>query len=266
MLKLSPENYHSVEARSEYMSASRYKDWAGCLGAGPCEARALAMDRGEWHEEPTEAMRVSSFVDAHFAGTMDVFRSQNPDIFTQKGELKAGYKHAETIIKRIERDEYMMKCLSGDKQVIMTAEFYGCKWSCAIDSYIPGVAIVDLKVMANINKAHWVKDYGQMCFIQYYGYLAQAAIYRKIVEINTGKLLPFIFAVASKEESPDIAVIGVTDQDLNDELVAIERNMVRILDVKAGRMPADRCEKCAYCRETKVLIGPVHFSELVLSI
>lgn len=266
MLKLSIENYHSVEARKEYMSASRYKDYCGSLGLVPCEARAVAMDCGEWREEPSDAMRVSSFVDAHFAGSMDVFRSQNPDIFTQKGELKAQYKHAETIIKRIEKSEYLMKCLSGEKQVIMTAEFFGAKWSCAIDSYVPGRAIVDLKVMAQINKAHYVKDYGRMSFFEYYGYREQAAIYSKIVEINTGKRLPFIFAVASKEESPDIAAIGVTDQDVNDELIAIERNMVRILDVKAGRIIADRCECCDFCKETKVITRPVHFSELVLSI
>ncbi len=266
MIELNSSNYHSSDARREYMSASRYKDFAGSLGIFPCEACALAKDMGEWHEGPSEAMKVSSYVDAHFSGSLDVFKSKNPDIFTQKGELKAGYKHAETIIKRIEESEYLMKCLSGEKQVIMTAEFFGAKWSIMIDSYIKDCAIVDLKVMANINKAHWVKDYGQMSFIQYYGYVAQAAIYQRVVEINTGKRLPFIFAVASKEDEPDIAAVGVTDQDLNDELVAIERNMARIMEIKAGTVAPDRCERCAYCRKTKVITGPVHFSELILSI
>lgn len=266
MLKLTPENYHSPEARREYMSASRYKDYCGSLGIVPCEARAVAMDRGEWHEEPSEAMRVSSFVDAHFSGTLATFKSQNPDILTQKGELKAGYKHAETIIKRIESSEYMMKCLSGQKQVIMTAEFFGCKWSCMLDSHTPGVVNVDLKVMAKINKAHYVKDYGRMSFIEFYGYKEQAALYTKIVEINTGKRLPFLFACASKEEIPDIQVIGVTDQDINEALYQIERNMPRVLGLRSGELKPDSCGTCDHCRSVKVVDKPIHYSELILSI
>ena len=52
-----------------------------------------------------------------------------------------------SIIARIERDEYFMKYMSGQKQVIMTGELFGAKWKIKIDSYIPDVAIVDLKVM-----------------------------------------------------------------------------------------------------------------------
>ena len=266
MIKLSPQNYHSAEARRQYMSASRFKDYHGSLGLVGCEARALAMDKGEWTEESTEAMLVSSYVDSHFAGTLDVFKAQHPEILKKDGSLMAKYEHMNTVIARIERDEYMMKCLSGDKQVILTAKMFGCDWSCAIDSRIKGVANVDLKVMANINKAHYVKDYGQMSFIQYYGYIGQAAIYTAIDEKVTGKRVPFLFAVASKEEEPDIAVIGCTEQDINDELIAIERAMPRIIAIRAGNEKPDSCGKCAYCRHEKKLSGPVHFSELVLSI
>ena len=62
--------------------------------------------------------------------------------------MKSDYKQAENIIARIERDKYFMKYISGQKQVIMTGELFGAKWKIKMDSYIPGVAIVDLKVMA----------------------------------------------------------------------------------------------------------------------
>jgi hypothetical protein len=248
------------------MSVSRLKDYAGCIGIVPCEARSVAMDKGEWKEEPSQAMMVGSFVDAYFSGTLDVFKAKNPEIFTKKGELLSAYKHAETIIARIEKDEYIMKCLSGEKQVIMTANLFGCEWSIMMDSYIKDTAIVDLKIMAQINKAHWVKDYGQVSFVQYYGYLAQAAIYQKVVEINTGKRLPFFFAVASKEDEPDIEVIGVTDRDIDDELSVIEAAMPRVLAVRSGEVQPDKCGRCAYCRSQKKLTGPIHFSELTLSI
>lgn len=263
-LKLTVENYHSPQARKEYLSASRYKDYAGSLGIVPCEARALALERGEWEEAPTPSMLMSSFVDAHFSGNLGAFKSQNPDIFTKQGELKAQYKDAEKIIQRIERDPYFMKYMSGQKQVIMTAELFGARWSCMIDSFIPDVAIVDLKVMADLRKAFWVKDWGNMSFIQFWGYIEQAAIYQAVVEKNTGKQLPFYIAAASKEDEPDLEIIAFDQNSIDEILTVIERNVLRILDVKSGKVTPDRCGQCDYCRKTKVLHEPIHYSDLIL--
>ena len=41
-------------------------------------------------------------------------------MFKKDGGLKADYIKANEIIARIERDEYFMRCMSGQKQVIMT--------------------------------------------------------------------------------------------------------------------------------------------------
>lgn len=263
---LTRENYHSVEAKQQYMSASRYKDFCGSLGIIPCEARAMAMLRGEWIEAPTPAMIVSSYIDHHFSGTLDVFKGQNPEIFTQKLELKAPFKHANDIIARVEKDAYFMKFMSGEKQVIMTAEIFGMKWSIMIDSYIKDIAIVDLKVMANLTKSHWVKDFGHMSFVQYYGYLEQAAIYQEVVRKNTGKTIPFFIAAASKEDQPDLEIIGFTEQDFTDIMSLIERNMVRVKQVRLEQTEPDKCGQCDYCRSIKILTKPVHFSELILGI
>lgn len=263
---LTKENYHSSEAQKEYMSASRYKNFCGSLGLVPCEARALAMMHGTWVEEPTPAMIVSSYIDNHFSETLDVFKAQHPEIMTQKGELKAEFKHANTIIQRIEADDYFMKFMSGKKQVIMTAELFDCPFSIMIDSYIPGVAIVDLKVMADLNKSHWVKDYGHMSFVQYYGYLEQAAIYQAVVKEKTGEQLDFLIAGASKEKQPDIEIIGFTQEDLNDIMTLIERNMQRVKALRSGIEEPDSCNTCDFCRSRKVLTHPVHFSELILNV
>ena len=45
-----------------------------------------------------------------------------------------------------------MKCMSGEKQVIMTGELFGAKWKIKMDSYVKGTVIVDLKVMSSITK------------------------------------------------------------------------------------------------------------------
>ncbi len=150
MMLLTNESYFSQEADREYLSVSQYKNFMGTLGKPACEAEAMALLNDEWEREKTTALMVGSYVDAHFEGSLDLFRAQNPDIFTKQGSLKAEYKKAEDIINRIERDELFMKYMSGEKQVIMTAEMFGTKWKIKIDSYIEGKAIVDLKVMREL--------------------------------------------------------------------------------------------------------------------
>lgn len=74
----------------------------------------------------------------------------------------------------------------------MTGELFGAKWKIKMDSYIPGVAIVDLKVMASITDLKWVKDIGYLDFVRYWGYDIQGAVYQEIVRQNTGEKLPFL--------------------------------------------------------------------------
>ena len=151
---LTPENYYSPEANFEYMSVSQFKDFSGTYGQVGCEARAMAKLRGEYQEEKTTALLVGSYVDSYFEGpeSLERFKSENPEIFTQKGELRAEYKKADTIIQRIESDEYFMQCMSGEKQVIMTAEIFGIPWKIKIDSYVKDIVITDLKIVESIKK------------------------------------------------------------------------------------------------------------------
>ena len=69
MMKLTNENYFSKEADMEYMSVSQFKAFE------QCEAAALASVKGEWERTKTTALLVGSYVDAHFEGTLDVFKS-----------------------------------------------------------------------------------------------------------------------------------------------------------------------------------------------
>lgn len=265
-MELSAENYYSEEANKEYMSVSVFKDFAGTLGKRGCEFEAMEKLEGRWKPEPTQAMMVGSYVDSYFEGSLDTFKEENPSIFTQKGELKAEYRKAENIIKRIERDEYFMKFMSGDKQVIMTGEMFGAKWKIKMDSYIENVAIVDLKTMSSITELKWVRDIGYMDFVRYWGYDIQGAVYQEIVRQNTGKKLPFYIAAASKEAEPDIRVIHVTDNFLQEALRVVEAAMPRILQVKNGEAAPDRCEACDCCKHTRVLKAPISLLDLVADI
>lgn len=253
---LTAENYYSQEANEEYMSVSQFKDFCGTYGKMPCEFTAMEKLKGRWEEPKSKALMVGSYVDSYFEGTLDKFKAENPDLFKRDGTLKAEFVKADEIIQRIERDDYFMKFMSGKKQVIMTGELFGTKWKVKMDSYIPDIAIVDLKVMASITKLEWVRDIGYLDFVRYWGYDIQGAIYQEIVRQNTGKKLPFYIAGATKESEPDIRIIHITDNYLAEALNLVEMNMARVLAVKSGDAEPDRCELCDCCRKTRVLKAP----------
>ena len=145
----------------------------------------------------------------------------------------------------------------------MTGELFGSKWKIKMDSYIPNTVIVDLKVMASITKHEWVRDLGPVDFIRYWGYDIQCAVYQEIVRQNTGKKLPFYIAAATKEDETNIEVIHVADNFLRDALSIVEANMPRVLRVKNGEEQPHRCGLCDYCRNTKVLTGPIGILDLL---
>ena len=167
------------------------------------------------------------------------------------------------MIARAERDPLFMGYMSGEKQVIMTAEMFGTQWKCKIDSYLEHTAIVDLKTLKSITELKWVQGVGYLDFIRYWGYDIQGAVYQEIVYRNTGERLPFFIAAITKEEHPNIEVIYVDDVYLKEALKTVEMNMPHVLDVKYGRVEPDRCGMCDYCKETKVLKDAIGISELI---
>jgi hypothetical protein len=260
---LTADNYYSKEADMKYMSVHQYLDFVGHMGVHGCEEMAMAKLKGEFEQETTTAMLVGSYVDSYFEGTLEQFKQEHPECFTQKGELKASFKQAEKMIERCEKDSYFMSTMQGEKQVIMTAYLFGCEWKIKMDSYLPGKAIVDLKTSADIHKAWKVQDYGYASFVEYWGYTLQMAVYQKVVEINTGKKLPCYISVVTKEDSPEIAVINIDQMTLDHALNEIEMNMPSVLMVKSGEAETVRCEKCDYCKATKVLKGAISYMDLI---
>ena len=260
---LSESNYYSKEADRKYMSVHQYLDFVGHMGVVGCEDRALAKLNGEFEEPTTTAMLVGSYVDSHFEGTLESFKKEHPECFTQKGELKATFKQAEKMIERCEKDNFFMSTLAGEKQVIMTGYLFGCEWKIKMDSYLPGKAIVDLKTSADIHKAWKVQDYGYASFVEYWAYTLQMAVYQKIVEINTGKKLPCYISAVTKEESPEIKVIHIDQMTLDHALNEIEMNMQSVLMVKNGEVEPVGCGKCDYCKSKEVLLGPISYMDLI---
>lgn len=260
---ITPENYYSQECNKRYMSVHQYLDFCGHLGIRGCESRAMATLRGEYEKEKTTAMLVGSYVDSYFEGTLDRFKKENPDIFTQKGELKSNFKQAEKMIARAEKDEKFMAYMSGEKQVIMTGYLFGCDWKIKIDSYIPDKAIVDLKTTADLHRAWRVQDYGYASVAEYWAYTIQMAVYQKIVEINTGKKLPCILAFITKEDSPELKLAYIDQMTLDHSLNEVEMNMSGVLMVKNGEVDPIPCGKCDYCKATEPVEEVINIADLI---
>lgn len=266
-MQLTSENYYTKEADEEYLSVSQYKMFCGTYGKPGCEAYALAKLHGDWQEnmEDSTALMVGSYVDASFEGTLDLFKAKHPVMFKKDGSLKAEYLRADNIINRCERDELFMAYMSGEKQVIMTADLFGAKWKIKIDSYIKDKCIVDLKTCQGVSKMFYHPDTGKLNFLAEWGYYIQGAIYQKVVEINTGNKLPFIIAAVSKEEEPEIQLIAVEQSLLDEALAQVEQNVPKILALKSGEIDPIRCEQstCDYCKHTRVLTKLIWSSELL---
>lgn len=242
MKKLTEDNYFSHEMQEKYMGASQFKSFLSC------EARALAEIHGEWVHPKTTALLVGSYVDAYFEGALERFKQENPEIFTRQGSLKSEFKKAEEIIQRIERDKFFMKFMSGKKQVIKTGEIEGIPFKIKIDSYHPGIMLVDLKVMKDFAPM-WKEAEGCVTFIEGWGYDLQGAIYQAV----EGDCLPFYIAAATKEPEPDIGVFQIPQTYLDVAMDTVKRYVHRFDGIKMGVVEPVRCEKCDYCKHTKVL-------------
>ena len=244
-MELNNENYFSEQASKEFMSTSQFKDFL------KCEVDALAKVNGEIKQEPTKSMLVGSYVDAYFSWELDQFKENNPQIFKKDGTLLKDYEKANDIIVAIENDPMMMEYLGGQKQVIMTGEIAGVKFKVKIDSLLPN-CIVDQKIMSSYKELVWVERDGRNVktdFVDAYGYDIQGAIYQEIVRQNTGNKLPFVLAVATKEENPDKALIQIDQEYLDRALELVKEHCERFDLIKKGIVKPIGCGRCPSCRK-----------------
>lgn len=252
---LTDGNYHSAEANEAYWSVSQFKSFSRC------EACGRAIVAGEYEREKSTALLVGSYVDAYFTGTdpgaLGRFALEHPEIFNSRtGELKADYKHAETMIKAVKRQPLAMEYLSGDHQVIRTARLYDVDWKIKIDVH-GGDRLIDLKTVKDF-KDIYEDGFGYRSWIEYWGYDIQGAVYQKIEQISSGREtpLPFYIVAVTKEKVPDVAVIQIPQHILDTALKIVESKIDRFDLVKSGSIPPNRCEACDYCKQTKVIAEP----------
>lgn len=238
-ITLNKENYAT---NHDFLSYSRISKFL------KCEAAAAA----NFKTPKSPSLLVGLYIDSYFSNELEEFKLENPEIFNQRtGELKADFKEADEIIKRIESDEEFMYYLSGDKQKIMTGEIDGVPFKIKMDSYKENGFITDLKIMKDFNKV-WSDSFGRYTsFVQAYDYDIELAIFQEIVYQNTGKKLPCIIASITKEKPSDIGLFQISQTDLDNALKVVKNNLPRIKKILNKEVAPYRCEKCVYCRMTK---------------
>ena len=274
MVSLTNDNYYDVK---EYMSVSEYKDFFGSLGIKSCERAAYLRMTGKIEEKKSTPLLVGGYVDAYFEGTLNDYKKKHKEDIYTKTSLKAyeksgnpetlclysDFEKANYIIDRIKRDPMFSYYMSGDKQVIMTGEIEGQPWKIKVDSLLSDT-IVDLKIMSEISKNKWIEDVGEyLNFIFVWGYDIQGAVYQEIVRQNTSKKMPFVIAVATKEDEPDIELIEVDQVFLDEAMARVKANIPRYTGLKTGVIEPSQCHVCPYCRRDKVLMNPIMLSQIM---
>lgn len=264
-LKLTAENYHSLEANRDYMSVSQYKDFLNC------EEAAFEKLKGNNSESESDALLIGSYVHAHFEGLLDEFRSNHPKLFVTKGERKGEllekYRVAERMITAIEGDPFCMFTLQGEKETIITAELGGVLWKAKIDVLNhEQERFADIKTVRDIYGRHWSTEHGAwVSFVERYGYVLQMCVYAELERVHskrTTRFEPAIVAV-SKEDVPAIEVIGGFESRMDLEIGLVLEKLPRIVAIKEGREKPRRCERCAHCKTTRRLSGLIHYMDLI---
>lgn len=271
-MKLTKDNYFSLEANRHYMSVSQFKGFLPSYGG--CEARSIAELAGEYERPEKKAFEEGHYIHAWNEGTLDEFKANNPDLYSSRGptsgQLKANFQHCNKMIEVLESDDLVMKALAGQKEVIKTAELFGIPWKIMIDSYQPDISIfADLKALKDMDSNHWNKE--AKCFenfIEHYGYDIQLAVYAEVERLDSGRgkedwFLPHM-VVVTKQDPPDHEIVYFDFDSIAKSLNIVANNIDRVKAVKSGIEKPIRCEKCDYCRETKKIGRIKHFSELNL--
>lgn len=248
-MTLTQDNYYQ---QSQYMSASQFKAFLNC------EAAALAEAELDYYREPSSALVQGQYVDAYFTGNLEEFRGTHPELFKKDGELKAIYSVCDAAIDRIERDPVALEYLQGEKQVIVTGEIDGVECKGKLDVLGDG-RIVDLKCMRDFAPIY--KDGERVDFIRAWGYDIQAYFYTELVRQQYGERMPFYILAVTKEASPDLILVEIPDWLIRSAGEVVKHYINRFDDIKNHIIQPKRCGRCAYCKETKKLTGPMPYDK-----
>lgn len=217
-----------------------------------CPARTLAIWRDQYSITVTEPMMVGGYLDAMFEGTAARYCDEHPEMFRRDGQLRAAFTRVPELYKRAASDPFFMSFASGETQHIATGEIEGVPFKGKLD-FLQDDKIVDLKTTANLWRVFAPHLGRYASFAEARRYDIQAAVYQELIRQETGKRLPFYIAAITTEPVPDLAVLEIPQQDLDDALELVRLNAPEFQALRIGIGEPERCGHCDYCKETKKL-------------
>ena len=253
-MELNEMNYFSHEADTAFFSASQIKAFR------KCEACAMAELQGLRIREMSTALMVGQYVDAALTGDLDEWCGGHPEIKKRDGSLKAEFLQASEMVGRANRDPLFMEFMEGEHQAILKAPILGGYWFKAKFDVLGPDRIVDLKTVRDLSPVY-LPGQGRVDFATAWDWPLQMAIYQKIYQECYGEKLPCYLAVITKETPPDIRIIRVDQERMDAEIAMLETQLPRFEAVKSGAIDPERCENCAWCRQSRVLYGPELLSD-----
>ena len=252
MMEINEGNYYSPKANEAYFSASQVKAFKRC------EAQAMAEITGAYERPMSQALLQGQFVDAALTGDYAEWALKHPEISKRDGNLKAEFMQCQEMVSRARRDPLFMYYMEGDHQAIMTGRLFGVPFKAKLD-VLAEDRIVDLKTVKDL-KSQYMPGQGRVDFATAWDWPLQMAIYQELVRQNTGKKLPCYLAVITKETPPDIRIVQIEQERMDAEMAWLEQMMPRYEAIKNGVIDPERCEDCAWCRESRILAGPYMLS------
>ena len=287
---ITKENYYDVK---DVLSASTIKSFE------TCEAAALASYKGEYFRPSTTALLVGGYIDAALDSDeeLDKFCASHPEIINSRtGAIKADFARADEVVNRCKSDP-LFRALTidvpaaGHQYIVLgtigvssTGEPIPFKgkldfllkpdYLLRLAEIFPGWSgyfrecaehgglIVDLKSAADTDEK-WDPDMGcRVPWVQAWHYDRQLAVYRELYRQMSGKVLPVLVMVCTKETSPSLLPLTIDPGTLDEGLAEAQALAPRVWHLmQSDSQDPRRCEKCAYCRMSRRLdtMGPIDF-------
>lgn len=274
MMELTQENYYQD---TSYLTNSRFKRYM------ECEAKAHALDAGEWAEERDEtALLLGNYVHSFFESSEahEQFLAENGSKLLSrsgktKGQLKKEFVIGDKMIAALKNDDKFVSLYEGfpDDEIVKEMIVHGEIEGVPVKGKLDMVSLnrgyfVDLKTMRSIYSEEWNADLKKRVpmavnNILGFGYHGQLALYAELLRQMTGKSFKSIIVAVSKEDVPDKEFIKVDDGWLEEGLEYFKDNVKHVWQVIQGEVKPKLCGRCDYCRSKKKLGRVVTLEELI---
>ena len=267
---VNAENYYGREANYAFLSNSQRKKFE------ECPAQWLATILGQW-EDLSEKMALfeGQYLDVALTESSVRFarwcEKNSNRIYGRNGKKLKNFIYLDMAIETVRNEPLLMEYLTGQAQTIIALEdFHGVPFRCKLDvlNLVKGF-ITDLKKTASLYFEQWSPKFMErVSYIDLYEYWVQLALYREAVWLKYNVELPcYIVAVEAKpkdlenSKQVDRQIYHLDDfAYLENEMRAAVTTLHQMQKIKDDALEPDevlRCEKCAYCIDTKIITKPL---------